>query len=51
MIDLMTSQTKITNTVSVIIPCKNEQDTIGLLIDNLIDTNLADEIIVVNDGS
>ncbi len=37
--------------VSIIIPCKNEESTIGSLIDELIKARLADEIIVINDGS
>ena len=37
--------------ISVIIPCKNEQSAIGKLIDDLLQSNIADEIIVVNDGS
>ena len=39
------------NKVSIIIPCKNEQHTIGLLLDDIISKNIAKEIIVVNDGS
>jgi len=38
-------------TISIIIPCKNEQSTIGGLIDSLITSKIADEIIVVDDGS
>ncbi len=37
--------------VSIVIPCKNEESTIGSLIDSLIDFDIANEIIVVNDGS
>ncbi len=37
--------------VSIIIPCKNESTSIGSLIDDLIDSAIADEIIVVDDGS
>ena len=37
--------------ISIVIPCKNEENTIATLIENLIDSNIADEIIVVNDGS
>lgn len=38
-------------TISIVIPCKNEQATIGALVDSLISSKLADEIIVVDDGS
>lgn len=37
--------------ISIIIPCKNEQETIGELIDDLIMAKIASEIIVVDDGS
>lgn len=37
--------------ISIIIPCKNEENTIGELIDSLVDSNIANEIIVINDGS
>lgn len=37
--------------ISVIIPAYNEQDRIGLTLENLLSLNLADEIIVINDGS
>lgn len=39
------------HSVSVVIPCKNEQDTIGKVIDGLLGTYPEFEIIVVNDGS
>jgi len=37
--------------ISIIIPCKNEQNSIGTLLDQLLDHYSAAEIIVVNDGS
>jgi glycosyltransferase involved in cell wall biosynthesis len=37
--------------ISIIIPCKNEEKTIGKVVDALLDKALADEIIVINDGS
>jgi len=43
------SKNKITN--SIIIPCKNEVTSIGALLKTVKDSNLFDEIIVVNDGS
>ncbi len=39
------------NKLSIIIPCKNEGATIGTLVDELLDLNIAREIIVVDDGS
>jgi len=40
-----------TYNISVIIPCKNEAQSIGSLITDIINLNLVDEIIVVDDGS
>ncbi len=38
-------------TLSVIIPCKNEELSIGSLIDQLLELSIINEIIVINDGS
>jgi glycosyltransferase involved in cell wall biosynthesis len=38
-------------TVSVIIPCFNEIDTVELVLDRVQSVNMADEIVIVDDGS
>ena len=37
--------------VSIVIPCKNEEASIGALLDELVKLTEINEIIVVNDGS
>lgn len=37
--------------LSIVIPAYNEEQVIGRVLDEIISLNVADEIIVVNDGS